>query len=697
MHMSWLSKVVGLVVILAVVLTGCKGEEKVEEPSASITRVTLTPFQAAVKPGESITLLAKVIGTGTFSSEVDWTVDASGGTLVPQPPNPQEPVGSIARFTASDVSLLTSVKVRAASRTNPSLFAEAFLLVPPKVPPDLLITEVSATYYYNQPAWVELFNGTPRSLELGAYALRTKAINPANGTEQEVLTFPLPSVVIPPGGYIVVAGRTSTDGSQLSSQELVFVAHESAFVPWWYHDGFVELVQTTTGQTVDFVRFGKSERAPTTPGLWRNTNIQALPIERAISGSLVRAPDTSDLNDATGWALSPFATPGGPNDVPANATDGDGDGIPDSAEVEGGRFAGMDLHAMGARTQQKDLFIEVDHMDSTDPGLIPAKEALDKLVSVFAAHSIHIHVDAGTKFSATFAPSLYNLGQGNPLVPYAKNIAMGAKSGFASNFYAYKAAHMRLARSPLFHYCLFASSVTPDGSASNGGMGEMPGNDFMLTFSGWQLSTATAEARNMRVNYQASTLMHELGHNLGLDHGGNVSTNYKPNYVSVMNYLHAVNGLGPLHGSSAGDRYYLQWNLAGYTYASQLTNSPLTTAFVMDFSDGSGAAIDENAVDEARGLARPGATFVDYDANKAQGVISIDLNRDGKKEVFQDYNDWANLTLPFQVGTASVGGPGLTGWEPPRASFVDDVQPVAHEEPPPPAFFNALRATLSTP
>jgi hypothetical protein len=30
--------------------------------------------------------------------------------------------------------------------------------------------------------------------------------------------------------------------------------------------------------------------------------------------------------------------------------------------------------------------------------------------------------------------------------------------------------------------------------------------------------------------------MHELGHNLGLHHGGDVDTNLKPNYLSVMNY-----------------------------------------------------------------------------------------------------------------------------------------------------------------
>mgnify|MGYP001769098295 CR=1 FL=1 len=38
------------------------------------------------------------------------------------------------------------------------------------------------------------------------------------------------------------------------------------------------------------------------------------------------------------------------------------------------------------------------------------------------------------------------------------------------------------------------------------------------------------------IGQQGGTLMHELGHTLGLRHGGNVETNDKPNYLSVMNY-----------------------------------------------------------------------------------------------------------------------------------------------------------------
>jgi hypothetical protein len=42
---------------------------------------------------------------------------------------------------------------------------------------------------------------------------------------------------------------------------------------------------------------------------------------------------------------------------------------------------------------------------------------------------------------------------------------------------------------------------------------------------------------------QAATLMHELGHTLGMHHGGLDDVNNKPNYVSIMNYSFAFTGL----------------------------------------------------------------------------------------------------------------------------------------------------------
>jgi hypothetical protein len=45
------------------------------------------------------------------------------------------------------------------------------------------------------------------------------------------------------------------------------------------------------------------------------------------------------------------------------------------------------------------------------------------------------------------------------------------------------------------------------------------------------------------VKAQAGTFMHELGHNLGIHHGGGTDKNHVPNYLSVMNYSFQFTGL----------------------------------------------------------------------------------------------------------------------------------------------------------
>src|SRR5207344_1972884 len=67
-----------------------------------------------------------------------------------------------------------------------------------------------------------------------------------------------------------------------------------------------------------------------------------------------------------------------------------------------------------------------------------------------------------------------------------------------------------------------------------------PGSDFIISLTSCCSLTPTD-------NQQTGTFMHELGHNLGLQHGGGDPKVYKPNYVSVMNYMFQATGV-PIDG-----------------------------------------------------------------------------------------------------------------------------------------------------
>jgi hypothetical protein len=189
---------------------------------------------------------------------------------------------------------------------------------------------------------------------------------------------------------------------------------------------------------------------------------------------------------------------------------------------------------------------------------------------------------------------------------------------------------------------------------------------------------------------QAATLMHEMGHNLNLSHGGVVqddgggptrlgdalpvpdNTNYKPNYVSVMNYAF-----------------------------DSLTDA-VGTKLPVDFSRDQMAPLDESALDERTGL-----VSATYDGvwimhgfripgeppriGRVQiGTSSLDWNRDGTADpsVVVDLN-WLGNGYPG-AGDPSPGE-NLTGnndWESIVLRFSDTlayeqsqhVEPTGYEE-----------------
>ena len=97
------------------------------------------------------------------------------------------------------------------------------------------------------------------------------------------------------------------------------------------------------------------------------------------------------------------------------------------------------------------------------------------------------------------------------------------------------------------HYAIFSHFLDGDEPfrcTPATGEADLPGLDFVVALGGFTSFSADY------VSFATSgTLMHELGHNLGLHHGGGYGvlhddeTNYKPNYLSIMNYNHQLSGI----------------------------------------------------------------------------------------------------------------------------------------------------------
>jgi hypothetical protein len=545
-----------------------------------------------------------------------------------------------------------------------------------RAPGNLRITELGGCFYATTSCWLEVHNTSPGAPEeLALYQLRTtaaKRISPF--TPEPSHRFVLPRHTVAPGEYLLV--RALPDNNHFDGPH-AFHLVDGEVIPWWNISGFAEL--TSGGTSADFVRWGYSAEPPSPGGHWNGIAAVAMPFGPAAYGTaLVRDLALTDTDTAADWRLGDFGTPGGRNDITSDV-DNDGDGVPDQAEVQGGTYAGLDLYALGARTGQVDIFVEVQHLDSADVGVVPQPAALEKVKSVFLTRGYSLHFDVAAQ----------------PLT-FQRCTMFGAQAD-CSNIYAVKAASMDLRRYPVFHYMLFAYSQLASGAVGASGRAEAPGNDALITLGNWGLNADSPAASNALVNFQAATVMHELGHNLGLRHGGDNDTNDQPNYLSAMNYTYCIYGL-PTPGSSEGDRFYFFQSLRGNACGgidalSKLQHSPLEdpALFRLDFSDGFGATIDEESVDEMGGLGRTGGVAVDFNCNASiDNGYRRDINLDTFPGPLRDYDDWGHLVLPFRrTALGDSQGPPA-----PARHFIDavtrDRQSVADEEAPPPSLLRAI-------
>ena len=303
----------------------------------------------------------------------------------------------------------------------------------------------------------------------------------------------------------------------------------------------------------------------------------------------------------------------------------------------------------------KDIFVELDWMacsvagsDCTDGhSHKPRAGSINRLVAAFRNHpsvdggkGINVHVDVSNAvkhqnilnfFGADRGCGFTDASAGHGDFDTVKG-SPTAPANFQHPSVRRFAFHYALA----IHFENLAAVTQPAERVS--GCGERPGNDFYISFA-----DPPTELQ------EAGTLMHELGHNLGLRHGGGDDVHTKPNYLSVMSYTFQEIGITP-----SGRLDYSRQDLPDLVEKGGLVEG-----------NGIGGIAGDvtwywcNANDKRSGGSTGGINWncnTGIDSGTLAG--SFDINNDLAEVPLTGFDDWAKVvqTLTFQGAVSYEDG-----------------------------------------
>jgi hypothetical protein len=331
--------------------------------------------------------------------------------------------------------------------------------------------------------------------------------------------------------------------------------------------------------------------------------------------------------------------------------DSDGDGLDDGDELYG-TLDGLDLPGMGAVPCQKDIFVETDWVYAgnlpVDRNKLAFGQAV-RLVNAFAnGMTPNPDGSTGIRLHLDFGQGPY--GGGNAIFDPGTHARVDVEPGMnAGEFYDMKAVHFAANRHGYFHYCILADSYSVSGAwANSSGVAELPGDDLIVSMGQWTTGDD---------NFIGNILMHELGHNLNLRHGGFEDRNFKPNYNSVMNYWYSFCGTD-LDGDVLPDD--------GTDY-SRGENITLEESLLVEAEGvtGFGPAIDWNGDGDATDTTSRNVNCLLTDSLANADCIdhhqqdepcgTTGACADGVCTTLADTNDWFNVQL-FHLGDADAPG-----------------------------------------
>lgn len=281
---------------------------------------------------------------------------------------------------------------------------------------------------------------------------------------------------------------------------------------------------------------------------------------------------------------------------------------------------------------KKDIYIELDYMTFHKPD----QRSIDNLKKVFESSGITLHFlvdeEIGHKSDLRWNGYDYSWGYGFQQV---KAKWFGTASERSDPNWNAKWPNKK----EVFHYALSVHKQTENLSQT--GVAEPWGNDFMI-------SGGVMPDKVFPMQYEEATILHELGHNLGLNHGGGDNINCKPNYISVMNYHYQY----PIEDPYRALNYSHIQLPALNELNNGLNEQTGITSYKINGAEQNVVWYGPLGIPNAPGTWKTGGTWIDWNQDsQIQTALSMSIHQDpglidcqgSSQTSLNGYNDWESL------------------------------------------------------